>query len=239
MIRLKSILLESTLVFKFNDRGPGVKAIQQKLMSMGYSVGHKEDDGWFGRLTKRGVEQFQKQNALPVTGELDKATVDLINSGAGESAPKNLNSPSQIANEPELIATKYLVVTSPYGFRKRWNRMHKGTDYAASTGTNIQIIMPGRVVVADMNRDPKGWGALVEIKHEDGSVTRYAHLSRIDVQVGDEIQAGTIIGQTGGDPGDVGAGRSTGAHLHWEYIPSGSNKQVDGEGLANKYFTLK
>ena len=237
MIRLKSILLESKLVYKFNDRGPEIKDIQQKLMSMGYSVGHKKDDGWFGRLTKQAVKQFQKQNSLQPNGELDQVTVDLINSGNAELA-SDITKPVNII-EPEIIATKSLTVTSPYGFRKRFGgRMHKGTDYAAKTGTGIQLLMPGQVMIADMNRDPDGWGALVQIKHEDGTITRYAHLSSINVRTGDSVNVGDIIGQTGGNPGDPGAGRSTGAHLHWEYIAPGSRKQSDGEDLANLYFTL-
>lgn len=240
MIRLKSILLESKLVFKFNDRGREIKAIQQKLMALGYSVGHKQDDGWFGRLTKRAVEKFQKQNDLRPTGELDQVTVDLINSGYGKPEIKTVTTTDQSVNEPEIAIAKSLTVTSPYGIRKRLGgRMHKGTDYAAKTGTNIQLLIPGQVMIADMDRDPRGWGALVQIKHEDGTITRYAHLSSISVQAGDSVNAGDIIGQTGGNPGDPGAGRSTGAHLHWEYIPAGSSKQSDGEDLANLYFTLK
>ncbi len=240
MIRLKSILLESALVFKFNARGSEIKAIQQKLMAMGYSVGHKQDDGWFGRLTKRAVEKFQKQNDLQPTGELDQVTVDLINSGNGKPEIKTVTATDQSVNEPQLAIAKSLTVTSPFGFRNLFGgRMHKGTDYAAKTGTNIRVLMPGQVMVADMNRDPKGWGALVQIKHDDGTVTRYAHLSDINVQVGDAINSGDIIGQTGGNPGDPGAGRSTGAHLHWEYIPVGSSKQSDGADLANLYFTLQ
>ena len=238
MIRLKSILLESALVFKFNAQGPKIKEIQQKLMAMGYSVGHKQDDGWFGRLTKRAVEKFQKQNDLRPTGELDQVTVDLINSG--KAKPASSTTKPADTTEPEITATKSLTVTSPYGFRKIFGgRMHKGTDYAAKTGTNIQVLMPGQVMVADMNRDPKGWGALVQIKHDDGTVTRYAHLSDINVQVGDFVNAGDTIGRTGGNPGDPGAGRSTGAHLHWEYIPVGSSKQSDGADLANLYFILQ
>ncbi len=241
MIRLKSLLLEQSIKpLVFGDKNSDVKKMQQQLMKLGYSVGHKKDDGWFGNLTKHGVEEFQKQNKLPVTGTADIETLKLLNSSNAKKVMPVIQ-PTVQKSEPELKTdiSRPLVVTSSYGYRKAFKRMHKGTDYAANTGTEIKVLQLGRVEVADMNRDPDGWGALVQIKHPDGSVTRYAHLSRIDVQVGDEIQAGTIIGQTGGNPGDPGAGRSTGAHLHWEYIPSGSNKQVDGEGLANKYFTLK
>lgn len=243
MIRLKSLLQEQSVeTFMFGDRGPGVKKMQQRLMQLGYSVGHKEDDGWFGRLTKRGIETFQKTNRLPVTGEMDVNTAKVLNSPNAEKALTKIQIQQPSAEpEVELAPARPLIVTSNYGYRKLGklgNRMHKGTDYAAATGTQIKILQPGRIEIADMNRDPDGWGALVQIKHPDGSITRYAHLSKISVQSGDAITAGTVIGETGGAPGDPGAGRSTGAHLHWEYIAPGSRKQSDGSDLAKTYFAF-
>ena len=55
-----------------------------------------------------------------------------------------------------------------------------------------------------------GYGKLVEISHGNGMITRYAHLSRIDVTVGQSIDAGETLGGLGS------TGRSTGPHLHFE-----------------------
>jgi hypothetical protein len=73
-----------------------------------------------------------------------------------------------------------------------------------------------------MDIQPAGWGALIEISHDDGTMTRYAHLSKINVSSGDEVSAGTIIGETGGAEGAPGAGNSQGPHLHFEYLSGGS-----------------
>jgi murein DD-endopeptidase MepM/ murein hydrolase activator NlpD len=55
----------------------------------------------------------------------------------------------------------------------------------------------------------------VEIRHDDGSLSRYAHNSQIQVRIGDMVQQGAVISQMGS------TGRSTGPHLHFEIIPAG------------------
>ncbi|MFN9548520.1 MAG: LysM peptidoglycan-binding domain-containing M23 family metallopeptidase [Cyanobacteriota bacterium] len=96
--------------------------------------------------------------------------------------------------------------TSGYGWR--WGRMHKGIDIANSVGTPILAAQSGRVTYAGWNDG--GYGYLVEITHEDGSRSLYAHQSRILVQVGEEVSQGQQVGLMGS------TGRSTGPHLHFE-----------------------
>ncbi len=98
------------------------------------------------------------------------------------------------------------VFSSGYGWR--WGRMHKGIDIANSVGTPILAAQSGRVTYAGWNDG--GYGYLVEISHEDGSRSLYAHHSRILVQVGEEVSQGQQIGLMGS------TGRSTGPHLHFE-----------------------
>lgn len=96
--------------------------------------------------------------------------------------------------------------TSGYGWR--WGRMHKGIDVANSVGTPIIAAQRGRVTFAGWSNG--GYGYLVEISHEDGSRSLYAHQSRILVDLGEEVRQGQQIGQMGS------TGRSTGPHLHFE-----------------------
>jgi murein DD-endopeptidase MepM/ murein hydrolase activator NlpD len=103
------------------------------------------------------------------------------------------------------------VLTSGYG--PRWGRMHKGIDIAAPTGTPIFAAAPGVVVYARWNRG--GYGNLVDIRHADGSLTRYAHNSRILVQEGQAVEQGQQISAMGS------TGHSTGPHLHFEVHPGG------------------
>ena len=93
------------------------------------------------------------------------------------------------------------------GFGRRWGRMHAGTDFAAPTGTPIYATADGVVTFAGWQ---SGYGRLVKIQHEFGIETRYAHMSKIRVKVGDRVSRGQRIGDMGN------TGRSTGTHLHYE-----------------------
>ena len=101
--------------------------------------------------------------------------------------------------------------TSGFGFRRDpktgGRRMHNGVDFAASNGTPLYATADGVVVHAGWQ---SGYGRLVKIQHEFGIETRYAHLSRLRVKVGQRVSRGDRIG-------DMGAsGRVTGVHLHYE-----------------------
>jgi len=103
------------------------------------------------------------------------------------------------------------VLTSPYGWR--WGRMHKGIDIAAPIGTPVFAAAPGVVVTAGWSSG--GYGNVVDIQHADGSLTRYAHNSRVLVQVGQLVAQGQEISEMGS------SGFSTGPHCHFEVHPRG------------------
>ena len=117
---------------------------------------------------------------------------------------------------PSSSTTAYIwpakgVLTSGYGWR--WGRMHKGIDIANSTGTPIYASAAGVVERAGWNNG--GYGNLVDIRHPDGSLTRYGHNSRILVQAGQQVQQGQTIATMGS------TGFSTGPHSHFEVHRSG------------------
>lgn len=105
-------------------------------------------------------------------------------------------------------------ITSTYGFR--WDpftnvrRMHQGLDLAGPIGTKIYATGDGTVVSAEDGKN--GYGKEVIIDHGFGYISRYAHLSKIDVKAGQPIKRGQFIGRLGS------TGRSTGPHLHYEII---------------------
>ena len=93
------------------------------------------------------------------------------------------------------------------GFGPRWGRMHNGTDFAGAYGTPIHSTADGVVIHAGWS---SGYGRLIKIQHEFGIETRYAHLAKIRVKVGQRVSRGDRIGDMGS------SGRSTGTHLHYE-----------------------
>lgn len=98
------------------------------------------------------------------------------------------------------------VLTSGYGWR--WGRMHRGIDVAGPVGTPIFAAAAGVVVRAGWNSG--GYGKLVDVRHPDGSLTRYAHNSRLLVEPGQQVRQGQQIAEMGS------TGYSTGPHLHFE-----------------------
>lgn len=103
-------------------------------------------------------------------------------------------------------------VTSGYGWR--WGRMHRGVDVAGPVGTPIVAAGPGVVENAGWNSG--GFGNMVEIRHPNGSMTRYAHNSSLTVSTGQTVRQGQQIALMGS------TGYSTGPHLHFEVHEGGS-----------------
>ena len=91
-------------------------------------------------------------------------------------------------------------------------KMHTGIDFTAPAGTPIQATGEGKVIRADRGN---GYGNHVIIDHGYGYQTLYAHMSRIDVKVGQEVKRGQSIGLVGS------SGTSTAPHCHYEVIFKG------------------
>nr|WP_174822911.1 M23 family metallopeptidase [Ruegeria arenilitoris] len=122
--------------------------------------------------------------------------------------------------------------TSGYGYRRDpktgGRRMHKGTDFAAPTGTDIFATADGVVTHAGWQ---SGYGRLVKIKHAFGVETLYAHNSKIRVKVGQRVSRGDHIADMGN------SGRSTGTHLHYEVRVNGKPvNPMDFIKAANNVF---
>lgn len=97
---------------------------------------------------------------------------------------------------------------------ERWGKMHKGIDIARPSNRNILAADNGVVESAGYNNG--GYGNKIVINHNNGMKTVYAHLSSIDVKVGQVVEKGSKIGVMGS------TGNSTGIHLHFEVYKSGS-----------------
>ena len=99
-------------------------------------------------------------------------------------------------------------VTSNYGYRPRFRRMHRGIDLNLNTGDTVRAAFNGRVRI--VNYEAKGYGKYVVIRHDNGLETVYAHFSKHLVERNQYVKAGEAIGLGGN------TGRSFGSHLHFE-----------------------
>jgi len=115
-------------------------------------------------------------------------------------------------------------MSSPFGMRMDpFNgrpAIHTGIDLRGDVGESVHATATGKVTIAGREG---GYGNMVEINHGNGLATRYGHLARIDVKVGQFVRIGEVIGRIGS------TGRSTGPHLHYE-------TRVNGEAVDPQQF---
>jgi murein DD-endopeptidase MepM/ murein hydrolase activator NlpD len=131
-------------------------------------------------------------------------------------------------------------VSSGFGMRRHpilgYSKMHKGTDFAASTGTPILAAGNGTIVHFGVKG---GYGNYVQIKHSAEYATAYGHASRFNrkFHLGSKVKQGDVIAYVGT------TGRSTGPHLHFEVLYRGNQinpskvKATSGLKLSGKELT--
>ena len=100
------------------------------------------------------------------------------------------------------------VITSQFGYRPAFKRIHNGIDISLRVGDTVRAALPG--VVKTVGYESGGYGNYVVLTHPDGVETRYAHLSRSLVVQGQQVISGDAIALGGN------TGNSTGPHLHLE-----------------------
>jgi murein DD-endopeptidase MepM/ murein hydrolase activator NlpD len=112
---------------------------------------------------------------------------------------------------------------------------HWGIDFGVSVGTPVFAASDGKIenirVQKDINGNVTGYGTYMIVRHDNGSATLYAHLSDTKIAKGQSIKAGQEIAKSGN------SGKSTGPHLHFEYVPNGeiilSKQRIDPEGCIS------
>ncbi len=131
-----------------------------------------------------------------------------------ESGLVNPFSKDDVPNRKVIDVTGYVMplsnfrVSSHYGYRPRFRRVHKGIDLACPMGDTVRAVYSGKVRLTKYERG--GFGFYVIVRHENGLETVYGHLSKFLVQPNQYVKAGTPIALSGS------TGRSTGPHLHLE-----------------------
>jgi murein DD-endopeptidase MepM/ murein hydrolase activator NlpD len=130
---------------------------------------------------------------------------------AADAAEKKIR---ESATRCEMVISDYRVTATFGQGGSRWARNHTGTDFAAPIGTPIRSVMKGVVIFANWAGP---YGRQVQVRHEDGTVTWYNHMSKFSVSVGETVYAGDQVGAVGM------TGNTTGPHLHFEVHPDGGD----------------
>lgn len=147
------------------------------------------------------------------TIEVDQDIADLFNYNWENQSVARAYEGLTIPNTKDIDVTGYVPpvrgqLTSNYGYRARFGRMHKGVDLNLHIGDTVRSAFDGRVRITKY--EGKGYGYYVVVRHDNGLETVYGHLSRFLVKPNQYVKAGDPIALGGN------TGRSTGPHLHFE-----------------------
>ena len=217
-------LIEELKLKHQNDLSAVTEAEEARLQEL---VDMINDLDIFNDLTSRSGNLYE------ATREIDAATTTirrvLGDSELADEVIDHLNSESgkikYYRNRfPDYFPVDGTSISSSYGWRRDpftgESKFHKGMDIVCSMNTPVWAAASGTVIEAGENGS---YGLNVVIDHGNGIVTRYAHLNKIIVKVGDTVQKSDKIAYSGM------SGRATGPHLHFEVI-------VNGETQNPKYY---
>ncbi|MET7360617.1 M23 family metallopeptidase [Streptomyces sp. NPDC005562] len=155
-------------------------------------------------------------------GALPGVTVNSVKAQADAQAKKAEAQAKKAADVKKAAAAKAAAWVDPvsnytlsakFGLGgNMWSSKHSGQDFAVPVGTPVASVHGGTVVKAGPvgAGDGPAYGNAIVIKHSNGTFSQYAHLSRIDVRVGQTVGTGQHIAQSGN------TGNSSGPHLHFE-----------------------
>jgi murein DD-endopeptidase MepM/ murein hydrolase activator NlpD len=186
-------------------------------------AGFKPQDFMFDQPPGRGGAESSLP-AYPLSLDDLNRQVDLLNRKMEDRTDKLgvLDSVMTVDSAKKKLVPSVLPVeggwhSSNFGWRmdpfSATQAFHEGMDFMAETGTLVRAAAGGIVISAEFHPQ---YGNIVEIAHGNGLVTRYGHLSRRLVKVGDVVLSGAKVGEVGS------TGRATGPHLHFEVRQNGA-----------------
>jgi murein DD-endopeptidase MepM/ murein hydrolase activator NlpD len=217
----------STKVYPFDKN---IQLMQQHLIDLGYNLGKFGADGKFGDDTRAALKDFQSINKLPITGTPNAETLALLAQatkdpakykrpagasaptapepgGAGKVNPTPPSSDNRTISSRTVSPLDTMLVTDLPGAH-RASGVHHGVDLKAAVGTPLKSPIDGTVSIAGYDGSA---GNKIIVTGPQGQLHHtFMHLSQINVQKGQQVKAGQVIGLTGA------SGRVTGPHLHWE-----------------------
>ncbi len=192
----------------------GLDKIDKDMRSVGVGgidLSYSNELAVFPRKTREDVSKTRS-----IIDQLDRR-IHLLVESRNDIDDKLRKNKQKLKHTPSIRPIIGGRITDKFGMRLdpfvEKIRMHQGVDIGAQVGTPVYSSAAGVVTHAKKNYSPnKGYGKEVIINHGNGIRTRYAHLSKILVKVGQKINRWDIIGNVGK------TGRSTGPHLHYEVM---------------------
>ena len=200
----KLIIIPAILLF--------LTAVGQKIVTKNpHSQAHKELLANQAKSTDQ-IRFVEKNTFIDLIEDDIEPEIDIFTEGWNSKAV-NPFSEADVPESQVIDVTGHCMpvpgyITSNYGYRKKFRRMHKGVDLKIQRNDTIYAAFDGKVRLTSYER--KGYGYYIIIRHPNGLETVYGHLNRQLVQPDQMVRAGEPIGLGGS------TGRSTGPHLHFE-----------------------
>lgn len=179
--------------FRFSETPPQGGAVPSAELQRDLSAGELKD-----RLAELSRVLDDRSDKL---GVLDSLLME------GRLAQKAI--PTVLPVDQGYYSSNFGYRIDPFNGR---NVFHTGVDFVAPPGTAVHAAAGGVVAAAEQHAE---YGHMVDIDHDNGLTTRYAHLSKYKAKVGDVVLKGQLIGEVGS------SGRATGPHLHFEVREKG------------------
>lgn len=160
---------------------------------------------------KDQIKLIEKNTFIDLIDDIEPE-IDIYTEG-WNSKRVNPFSANQVPDKMVIDVTGFVMpcagrMTSNYGYRAKFGRMHKGVDIGIRNNDTIRAAFDGKVRLT--NYEAKGYGNYIIVRHPNGLETVYGHLNRALVKPDQVVKAGQPIGLGGS------TGRSTGPHLHFE-----------------------
>lgn len=157
---------------------------------------------------KADLEDILSYNDLPADAKINAGDIVIIPDGVISAAQTSLAKPSGSQTYP--VYSGFYLRPIVGGRKTQGLHGNNGVDLAAPTGTPILASADGKVIVSRSGGYNGGYGLYVVVSHANGTQTLYAHMSKNNVSVGQNVAQGQTIGAVGS------TGKSTGPHLHFE-----------------------
>ena len=179
--------------------------IQDLVIVAGLADLISDGEPGIGGLEPRSSDSLNSYDLEDLTVEIDQLAHPVsVLEGELDARRLRISSLPTIAPVRGIFSSGYGFRTDPFTGKRAF---HQGLDIAAPRGH--EVLAPGDAVVIKAGR-AAGYGKVVYLSHDYGITTRFGHLSKIEVQAGDKVTRGQLIGRVGS------TGRSTGMHLHYE-----------------------
>ncbi len=187
---------------------PGVMAQSSKTAR--HSAAHQQLLANQSKSTDK-IQLIEKSTFIDLIDDVEPEP-DLYTEG-WNSKRVNPYREQDVPNSKVIDVTGYFMpvpgrITSNYGYRPKFGRMHKGVDIGLHSNDTVYAAFDGKVRLT--NYEAKGYGNYIILRHPNGLETVYGHLNRHLVKPNQVVKAGQPIGLGGS------TGRSTGPHLHFE-----------------------